>query len=898
MARVIQKETEAQFSLFPKDEVWGSIPERFEKQVSLYPNRLAVKYGKYSFTYSELNGIANQLAREILAKNGNGEVPVAFLLEHGTAQIVAILGILKAGKFYVPLDATFPDDRIAYMFEDSLAGLLITNDLNLEKAQNIVKSSSSILNIDQLDRDLNQDNLDLSISCDSFANVLYTSGSTGEAKGVIQNHRNLLHAIWSVTNSYEITTEDRFALLFSSSYAASVTPILGSLLNGATLYPFDLKNELAFIADWLIDEKITIYISVPTLFRHFASSLAGNERFADLRLIIIGGEPVIYKDVKLFKEHFEDHSKLVVRLAGTEMHRVRFFVIEKDTVIEDNIVPVGYAVEDKDVCLLDENGNHVRPNEVGEIVVKSRFISPGYWRKPLLTAEKFTPNPEDHDIRIFKTGDLGRITPDGCLYHLGRKDFLVKIRGFRVEIEEIEAVLGRHPDLKESVVILDEREDFEKRLLAYYVSLRDHQVPSRDELRSYLEERLPDYMIPAAFILLEEMPLTPTGKIDRRALPKPDKISISEEDFLAPRNETEEKLVVIWEDVLGVHPIGIKDDFFKLGGHSLLAARTITQVEKSFDCRLHLSTFTEESTIEKMAEIIQDSDLVTDIPTVVQLQQQGSKPPFFCVHGVGGHVVRFQTLAEYMAPDHPFYALQSRGLDGLHPPFNKIEDMAAFYINEIQELLLSGPYLIGGFSFGGFIAYEMARQLSCRGKDVAMLALLDTRASKAPRFLDSLSRAQLFEYNLKKLAQKTEFHLDNMRKLPFGEMSGYLFKRNNNSIAQDDFVGETIDDPTLPIEFREVMAANNEALNAYIPGRYSGKVTLFKSIDHGRGVYYGWDNLAEGGVRIYEVPGTHKGIIKEPHARVLAGLLKECIDHSINDFNEQHLEKNNSFSVM
>ena len=881
MTMVTQSDLNQQISAFPKEDVWGSIPERFEKQVSLYPNQIAMKYGDISYTYAELNSSASQLARGILANHGNGEVPVAFLLEHGTAQIVAILGILKSGKFYVPLDASFPLDRIAYMYEDSRAGLLITNDRNLEKAQKIVRGRSSILNLDQLDRALNPDNLNLSICCDSFANVLYTSGSTGEAKGVIQNHRNLLHGIWSVTNSYNLTPEDRFALLFSSSYAASVTPILGSLLNGATLFPFDLKNNLAFITDWLIEEKITIYISVPSLFRHFASSLTGIERFSDLRLIIIGGEPVIYKDVELFQHYFEDHCKMVVRLAGTEMHRVRFFVIEKDTIIEDNIVPVGYPVEDKDVSLIDENGDLVGSNEVGEIVLRSRFISPGYWRKPLLTAEKFIPDPEDSDIRIFRTGDLGRINSDGCLYHLGRKDFLVKIRGFRIELEEIEAVLGRHPDLRESVVVVDEGDGLEKRLIAYYVPSAQRPVPSRDELRAFLEERLPDYMIPVIFVLLDEMPLTLTGKVNRRVLPKPEKITISEDKILAPRNEIEVQLVNIWEEVLGVHPVGIKDDFFKLGGHSLLAARAIAQVEKTFDCRLHLTAFTEEATIEKMAEIIQNEDSVIAIPSVVQLQPKGNKPPFFCVHGVGGHVVRFKLLSEHMSPDHPFYALQSRGLDGLHSPFLKIEEMAAFYIDEIQNVQPAGPYLLGGFSFGGFVAYEIARQLLCKGKEVALVALLDTRASKAPRFSASLSGTQLLKYNLKNLAHKTGFHLDNMRRLPVVEMPGYLVKRNNNPIPQDDFVDETIDDPSLPVEFREVMAANNQALDAYALGRYSGKVTLFKSIDHGRGIYYGWGNLAEGGVKIYEVPGTHTGIIEEPNVQVLADLLKESIDLTI-----------------
>jgi thioesterase domain-containing protein len=234
-----------------------------------------------------------------------------------------------------------------------------------------------------------------------------------------------------------------------------------------------------------------------------------------------------------------------------------------------------------------------------------------------------------------------------------------------------------------------------------------------------------------------------------------------------------------------------------------------------------------------------------------------------------------------MAPDHPFYALQSRGLDGLHSPFQKIEEMAEFYIDEVEKIQPAGPYLLGGFSFGGFVAYEMARQFTCRGKEVTLVALLDTRASKAPRFSASLSGTQSFQYNMKNLTHKTGYHLDNMRRLPVLEVPGYLVKRNNNPAPRDNFVDETIDDPSLPIEFREVMAANNRALNAYVPGRYGGKVTLFKSIEHGRGIYYGWGNLAEGGVKIYEVPGTHTGIIQEPNVRVLANLLKKSIDLTI-----------------
>jgi amino acid adenylation domain-containing protein len=430
------------FTEFKREEIEQSIPNRFEQQVRRYPNRLAVKTRGHELTYDALNRAANRVAQAILAQRADGEVPVALLLDTDAPMIAAILGVLKAGKIYVPLDPALPYARMAYILENSQAGLIVTDNGNRPLARELAQDGLQLINIDEFDADLSTADPGLSVSPDTFTWIMYTSGSTGQPKGVVQTHRNALHFIMNYTNAFHICADDRLTLLYSCSASAASHNILSALLNGASLHPLDIKRDgLAQVADLLIEQEITIYNSVPTVFRYFADTLTGEEEFPNLRLIIMMGEPVYRRDVELYKKHFPPGCIFVNRLGSTETGSIRWYFVDRETQITGSNVPVGHLVEGNEILLLDEAGNRADFDEVGEIAVKSRYLSPGYWQRPDLTQAAFLPDPEGGDERIYRTGDLGRMQPDGCLEHLGRIDFQVKFKGYRIEVAEIEMVL-------------------------------------------------------------------------------------------------------------------------------------------------------------------------------------------------------------------------------------------------------------------------------------------------------------------------------------------------------------------------------------------------------------------------------------------------------------------------
>lgn len=596
------------FTPFRKEEIEQSIPERFEQQVRWYPDRLVVKSKSHQLTYQELNMLANRMARTVLTHGGEGPEPVAVLFEHGALFIAAILGVLKAGKFYVPLDPSYPQARLSYMLRDSQTRLLVTNTKDFSFARELAQPETSLINIEELDSAISPENPGLSLSPDALAYIIYTSGSTGEPKGVMQNHRNVLHKIRISTNAYHLCPDDRRTLFYSSSSSGSVWDIFSALCTGGSLYPFPLKEEgIMHLAQWLIQEEITIYGSVPTLFRHFISTLTGEEAFPHLRLVNLGGEAVSKRDVELYKKHFSPGCLLVTTLAATETGTFSQYFIDKETQITGNFVPVGYPVEDKEVLLLDDTGKAVGFNQVGEITIKGRYLSPGYWQRPDLTHTAFRSAPEGEDKRIYCTGDLGRLLPDGCLVHVGRNDFQVKIRGYRVELAEIEAVLVSLDTIKEVVVMAQENQAGDQRLVAYIVPATQ-AIPTVSALCSLLVAKLPEYMIPSAFVLLEALPLTPGGKVDRRALPIPPRTRPElDTPFAGPRTPIEESLVKIWADVLGLEQVGIYDHFLELGGHSLVATQLIARVINTFRIQVPIKALFETPTIVDMAVLITES---------------------------------------------------------------------------------------------------------------------------------------------------------------------------------------------------------------------------------------------------------------------------------------------------
>lgn len=593
------------FIRFDSSAIEQSIPERFERQVARYPDRVAVRTASGSLTYADLNRVANGSAHTLLSRRGRVIEPVALLLDKDARLIAAILSVLKAGKIYVPLDTALPRARLRSILGDLQAGMIVTDARHLDFASELAEGRLDVLNIDEMDGSRGNQNPGLLLAPDTPAYILYTSGSTGQPKGVVQNHRNVLNKIMHYTNDVHLCAEDRMSLLPSCSFEAAVRDLFGALLNGASVFPLNLRDEgLASLASFVIEQEITIYHSTPTVFRHFCGLLGGQEDFSSLRLIYLGGEPVSKLDVALYQRHFEPQCILVNEWGSTEHGTGCQYFIDKRTELKGSVVPIGYPVCGVEILVLEESGQEAPSNEIGELAIRSRYLSPGYWRKPEITAAAFQPDPREKGTRIYRTGDLGRLSSDGCVEHLGRKDFQVKIRGHRIEPAEIELALSELATVKEVVVVAREEKSGEPALVAYVVPAQPSPPPI-PELRRAVQGRLPEYMVPSAFVFLDAIPLTATGKRDRRALPPPPVSGTGfATGFEAPRSPVEATLVSIWADALNRGSVGIHDQFLDLGGNSVLASQIAARVAGAFGVDVSLRELFEASTVAGMAMAI------------------------------------------------------------------------------------------------------------------------------------------------------------------------------------------------------------------------------------------------------------------------------------------------------
>ena len=593
------------FTELQPEEIEQSAPERFEKIVGRYPDRLALKTRTCALTYRQLNAAANSVARAILATRGEKSEPVALIFEQGAPAIIAIFAVLKTGKFYVPLDPAVPRSRSQEILADSTASLLVTNTQNLVMAESAVTDEYKVINIDDLGDDLVGENPKIFIPPDALAYIVYTSGSTGEPKGVAQTHRYVLYHVFEYGNSFHLCPDDRVSLVFPWTFNGGIHIIHSTLLNGAALFPFDVKADgLIDLARLLVEEKITIYHSTATILRQMLSLLNRDERLPSLRLVRFGGDTVTEADIELYKNNFSQDCLLINSLATTESGLICRYFFDKESLVSENNVPAGYATYGKEILLLDDNGNAVGFDQIGEIAVKSRYLSSGYWGQPSLTATKFIPDQSRGGESIYLTGDLGRMSSDGCLYHLGRKDFQVKVRGYRVDVGELETALLHHDDVKEVAVVGRKDHLGNSRLVAYFVPA-GKIAPSVSALRKFLSEKLPDYMIPASFIALDSLPLTPNGKINRRLLPAPDRSRPElETPMAAARNEVEKQLAQIWAEVLALDEVGIRDNFFDLGGDSLSASRIVSAVLQHFQLEIPLKALFQSPTVAEMASVI------------------------------------------------------------------------------------------------------------------------------------------------------------------------------------------------------------------------------------------------------------------------------------------------------
>jgi amino acid adenylation domain-containing protein len=593
----------ANFVQFPKEDVETSIPDRFERISRQYPDQIAVKAKAQTFTYSELNAMANRIGRTILARQGNQVEPVGLLFNDPAFLAAAMLGVLKAGKFFVLLDPLLPPARLALILETSQTGLVVAERQSTLESSGIAESHRCLV-VESADSSRDSDDLRLLIPATALAYVVYTSGSTGRPKGVLQSHRNLLHRVLVRTNRRHFCAADRIAHLTANTSNA-VTNFFLALLNGATLVCFNVRKEGATaLARWLAVETITICRISSALFRRLCENLTGKEEFSHLRLIELTSDTVRKSDVDLYKSKFPRQTILVTALSSSETGFLTEYMIDHESEIFGDEVPVGYPVEDKEILIVNDKGSFVGVNKVGEIMVRSRFLSPGYWVEPELTAAKFKVDQKDNRFTYYMTGDLGLLRPDGCLIHKGRKDFRVKVRGYSVEIADVEHSLQAHPEIKDAVVVSRQDEQGEARLVAYLVARRP-PGPILSDMRAFLRERLPDYMIPAVFESVKEIPLTSNGKIYRSALPASARTRPNiNMRFVAPDTPVERQLAEIWQSVLALEGIGIHDDFFDLGGDSLAATRVVSRVIKQFQVEVPLQSLYQSPTVAEMAAAV------------------------------------------------------------------------------------------------------------------------------------------------------------------------------------------------------------------------------------------------------------------------------------------------------
>lgn len=652
------------FVSFSREDVEQSIPARFEQQVRRYPERVAIADDESTLTYCDLNKLANRIARALLAMRATGSEPVALLVGNGVPVVAAMLGVLKAGKFYVPLDVSQPMARTAAILAECRPALLIADGERMEQARRLGATvldpaGVRLLNLDALDPGLSEENPSLSIAGSDLAYVLYTSGSTGRPKGVMQDHRYVLHLTMLYTNGGHISSIDRLALLYSPSFAGAVRDIYCTLLNGAALFSFDVKRKgLAGLADWLQRKQITVFFAVATMFRHFCRLLTPEDRFPCMRLIELGSETVYAGEVHLYQRHFAGGCRMIVNFGGSEISPVCQFPVDGATRIEGSTVPAGYAAEDVELLLWDTEGKPVVAGEAGEIVVRSRYLSRGYWDRPELTAAAFLPDPEGGDRRLFRSGDLGRFLPDGCLLHLGRRDFLVKIRGYRVETTEVEAFLTATGLVREAAVTVWHDSTGEQNLAAWLVPMRPDAPPSVNELRALVVAALPDYMVPANFALVESLPTTESGKLDRRALPDPRLVSRQPDAAsVAPHTAVERRLQEIWAGILGRERIGMEENFFDLGGHSLLAVQVVARIAAAFHVMLPPNCLFECSTLARLAEAVEHARCIEADETIRPAARGEETPLSFAQQ-------RLWTVAGIEGPSETFNLVRAFRLEG------------------------------------------------------------------------------------------------------------------------------------------------------------------------------------------------------------------------------------------
>jgi amino acid adenylation domain-containing protein len=869
------------------------IHELFEEQVTRSPDAIAVILEGEQLTYRELNQRANRIAHLLRGLGVGPEVLVGICVERSPLMVVGLLGILKAGGAYVPLDPTYPAERLAYMLSDSQVKVLLTQE---KLASSLPVSAARVICLDSDWQNIgahSEENPLTEVKASNLAYVIYTSGSTGQPKGVMICHQSVVNYIAAKKVAYGMNSSDRVLQFSSISFDYAVYEIYSCLTCGGTLVlrTDEMLSSVSTFLQKCREWQLTV-LGPPTFYWHLLTTeLATTQKSLpeSVRLMCVGGEQVLPEKLRLWQKYVNDSKHrhqmgkpplLINEYGPTEATVDATICNLSELVLEDtrSIVPIGRPINNVQVYILNQYLQIVPIGVPGELYIGGAGLARGYLNRPDLTAEKFIPNPFSNEpgSRLYKTGDRVRYRPDGNIEFLGRIDHQVKIHGFRIELGEIETAICQHSEVRECVVIVRIKESSDKQLVAYVVPKLSTLTISK--LRSLLQQKLPNYMIPAAFVVLESLPLTPNGKVDRRALPAPDKSSFTDTGFVPPRDALERQLAQIWSEILDVESVGVKDNFFALGGHSLLAVRLMAKIQQEFGKSLPLVTLFQSPTIADLANLIKTEKNVPTNFCLVPIQPKGNKSPFFCIHAVGGDVLCYADLAGHLGLEQPFYALRSLGLDGSCEPLTRIEDMAATYIKALQTIQPEGPYQLGGWSIGGAIAFEMAVQLKASGHTVSLLALIDSYAP-IQKFKDSLlmdDTILLADWvkNLSGLSNKAlSISAETLRLLKAQDQLNYVLEQAKEVGLLPKEIGQKQGSSLF-----RVFKANSQAIARYTPQPYLGRITFLcadESMKHNQDPSLGWAAVAAGSITTHNISGNHYSIIE---SKILAQNLRPYLN--------------------
>ena len=855
-----------------------TIHSLFEEQVLKSPDAIALCRHQLSMTYGELNRKANSLARCLISRGVKSGDNVALMVARSFDMVAGMLAIMKTGAAYVPIDPDYPVDRQEYILENSAVGLLIADNdyLLLETLP-----ESRLVRLKQIDlNNFQDDNINAQIDSSQLAYTIYTSGSTGKPKGVMIEHQSAVNLLQWVNIEFSIGPQDCLLFITSMCFDLSVYDIFGLLAAGGSIVMVE-KQELMdapVLKDMLVKHKVTFWDSVPSTMDYFVSEL-GSANTSDfenhLRLVFMSGDWIPVNLPDRIKKVFP--GARIISLGGATEGTVwsNFYPIDKVEAGWTSI-PYGKPIANNFFYILDEQLKPVLPGAEGELYIGGVGVARGYANDAEKTAKAFIKDPFNSSLggRMYKTGDYGRMLPGMNMEFIGRIDDQVKIRGFRIELGEITSVLQKHENVKSAVVLAKTVSGHEKELVAFFTG--DAQIAA---LKAYLSEQLPPYMMPAHFVALDSIPLTGNGKVDKKALlqfasPSADEFTF----YAAPRTNVEKMLADIWSEYLGLKKISIYDNFFELGGHSLIAVKVMTKIERLTGKRLPLASLFEKPTIERMARLLNLDATAITWDALVPIKTGGAKMPLYIVHGAGLNVLLFNAVAMGLSPDQPVYGLQAKGLNGIDEPLTRIEDMAAHYIDSILAQNPGGPYALAGFSFGGIIAYEMARQLQEMGREVNLVALFDTNAYNTI-FYDPIGT---------KLRKQFSYYANNIvHTLKF--VNGF----SNTVVEKSTLLKRKVirrywsltkkqDQPGFFGYSHKIDKCNQEALVRYQLKPQNIKVDVFKAETRTFYVkdtaFLGWRPFALNGVTVHNIPGEHNTIFKAPNDKIFAAELQKCLD--------------------